>query len=70
MLVKKHFALPDGESVKMFDNVSAANYESCSGFPQAEGKDNTAHSTTQEAVILFRNEDSCFDLVGGRLNKT
>lgn len=68
MLVKKHFAIPDGESVKMFDNVSAANYTSGSGFPQARGINTTAHSTTQEAVILFRNEDSCFDLVGGRLN--
>lgn len=54
----------------MFDNVSTANYESCSGFLQAEGNDNTAHSTKQEALILFRNEDSCFDLVGERLNKT
>lgn len=27
-------------------------------------------STMQEAVILFRNEDSCFDLVGEPLNKT
>lgn len=50
----------------MFDNVSTANYESCSGFLQARGNDNTA----QEAVIMSRNEDSCFDLVGERLNKT
>lgn len=31
----------------------------------------TLHGSTMlEAVILFRNEDSCFDLVGEPLNKT
>lgn len=51
MLVKKHFAIPDGESVKTFDTVSTANYESCSCFLQAQGNDNTPQRKRQLSCL-------------------